>query len=74
MLTLPPQPDKRSIDQLAEELIAQGFGRGELAAHLRRVAHRLLLPVQTERRVADLRLKRAKLTGEGIGSQSGEAM
>jgi hypothetical protein len=60
MIHLQAPPDKRSIDKLVDELIAQGFGRGEIAAHMRRVAHRLLEPVQAERCAMDIRQKRAK--------------
>lgn len=61
MIHLAPQPDKRSIDRVADELIAQGYGRGEVAAHMRRVAHRLLEPIQAECRAMDFRQKREKL-------------
>lgn len=71
MIHLAPQPDKRTLDAVTQDLIAQGMGRGELASYLRRLAHEVARPIQTQRRVMDLRQKRAKLEGDGLRSYSG---
>lgn len=70
MIHLEPAPDKRAIDTLIDKLIEQGFGRGELAAALRRKAHKILEPVQAERRAMDFRQKRAKFDPEMFRSKS----
>lgn len=70
MIHRAPQPDKRTLDSVVDQLIAQRIGRGEISSHLRRLAHKVSEPGQGHRCAMDFRQKWAKFETKTFRSVS----